>query len=484
MNIHRDIITKATDCLSDLFGEFSLVTLDRFSSAGRTIYATEGGLEILKPHLSAGYYDAWEHLKLANNTSIEARTAHREAKSKYHWLDQLLPHIQKLIQKRGKKPILSVWFSSAISLKIANEFGGIEAAISETNRLFLENKTNLNLFLGAAGVSPSIMIPSLNVYGVLPSYKELEKKFGDVFIVQSAHSSGGKGTHFIKTEHNFHKIKNINSAWKVSAYIEGTSSNVTILSLPNEQGGCSVFVDIPSHKGTNSPIQGIYLGKSAGNEWSQPYPQAVIDEVINAAIKIGHYAFKKHGLSGIWGIDLIIGEHGVKINEINPRLQGTTELSSINQMQRGLPPFLAAHIAHFGGKKVDWMPNPECFNTETARLSTATRTAPFYMKLRNSTDQEIFFPNSFPGSGIYKISEAENKLIWNRQGASAIEANLDEAEILLANAPSRFSLCAPNAEMGTIEGMSRQRIFSEKGGLTELGQKIVLLSKKHFGIGV
>ena len=475
---NNDAFAKARKSLSEIFNHYSFVVLDRFPSAGRTAY---NNLEELRPLISAGYYEPWSYLGLQNTINLESESNYRDAKQKHKWTAQILKEVESKIKETGKKPAISVWFSSKATKELSDKLGGIEIAIPEDARSHLENKSNLNDILLAAGVSKSLIINAINSDGDTPPYQTLQKRFGNVFVMQNHQSSGGKGTHFIRSEKDFMKAKLLSNNWKISEYKSGFSSNVTILTLPDENGGCSVYVDVPSHKGSNSPEQGIIEGKSAGNEWSQEISETFMLDIIDAAIKVGQYAFQKHGLVGIWGMDLILSPDGIKVNEINPRLQGTTEVSAINQTTRGLPPFIAAHVVHFCGGKVDWMPSQNDFNNETLQIATKQRVAPFYIKIRNTSDKDIL-QNISNGSGIYKISTDTGNLIWLRDGASAEQAKLSAGEILLANIPSNNVLCAAGAELGTIEGMTKEKLFSETGGLTPLGKKVVKTVKKHFGI--
>src|SRR5262249_46220209 len=156
-------------------------------------------------------------------------------------------------------------------------------------------------------------------------------------------TSGGRGTVFVSDPAGFETATHGAGTWRISRYINGFSSNTTVLTVPSPDG-CQVYVDVPSHKAIGGAEMGIAEANGAGNDWSPPWPRDHVVELVEAIVLLGGYLYEAYGLVGLWGVDSIWTGDQVVINEINVRNQGTTELSGANQVLRGLPPLLVAHL--------------------------------------------------------------------------------------------------------------------------------------------
>lgn len=63
-------------------------------------------------------------------------------------------------------------------------------------------------------------------------------------------------------------------------------------------------------------------------------------------------------------------------------------------------------------------------------------------------------------------------LAWESPGAHPVDANLGLGEVLLANAPAAGAVCAPGAELGTIEGLTTRPVFGGPDHLSALGARL------------
>ncbi|MFE6866578.1 hypothetical protein ACFVFS_08470 [Kitasatospora sp. NPDC057692] len=95
-------------------------------------------------------------------------------------------------------------------------------------------------------------------------------------------------------------------------------------------------------------------------------------------MRIAGWAWDKHRLKGLFGLDALLTADGeVYLNEINCRNQGTTEVSAVNQQLRGLPPFWIAHLTAMLDHSVSWLPNPDDFNAATVDLAAGPAPGPY-----------------------------------------------------------------------------------------------------------
>jgi hypothetical protein len=177
-------------------------------------------------------------------------------------------------------------------------------------------------------------------------------------------------------------------------------------------------------------------------------------------------------MAGLFGLDAILTPEGqVKVNEINCRNQGTTEVSSVNQQLRSQPPFILAHLVTMLGGHIDWLGDPDEYNHETVRRATETGPGPFYAKVRLGGQHPARISPDFPGPGVYRLDEA-GRLHLVRGGAHPADADADRGEVLIASAPGPGVTCHPGAEIATMEGITSGlgRPFDDPG--TASGQTL------------
>jgi hypothetical protein len=347
--------------------------------------------------------------------------------------------------------VVTGWYATPALRDLADP-GGTVAAIDGDLRDRIEDKAGFDHLLKAAGVPDCNRIPAIRINVPLPSLGELRRAVGaDRVVVQAGVTSGGRGTYFADDEAGLARAARMPGPYRVSAFTRGWSSNMTVLSVPDGTGGVRVYADRPSHKAIAVAELGIGTAKSAGNDWSCPWPADA---------------------AALFGLDAILTPDGqVKVNEINCRNQGTTEVSSVNQQLRGQPPFVIAHLVTMLGGHADWLGDPGDYNHETIRRATQPGTGPFYAKVRLGGQGPARISPDFPGPGVYRLDQG-GRLHLVRGSAHPADADADHGEVLIASAPGPDVTCHPGAEIATLEGVTSGpgRPFADPG--TASGQTL------------
>ncbi|MDQ0700903.1 hypothetical protein [Streptomyces sp. W4I9-2] len=450
--VDAGLTEAAGTALARALGGRPLVSAERFCSSMRTLYARPGALTQARPVLAIGCYPGWgqagPHVVLA----AEDRTGIRGPAERHAWTVAVDSEAERLLAGMSKPPVIAAWYSTGRLRRWAGT-GGTVAAIDGDLRAVIEDKAAFDALLQAAGVPQRMRIPCVRVDGTLPALHVLRRRVGSRrLVVQSGADSGGRGTVFVDDAAGLDRAAAMNGPYKVAAFVTGWSSNTTVLSVPDGRGGVAVYVDRPSHKAIGITRAGIGPGKSAGNDWSRPWPERAGAELVDAAVRIGRHLWAEHRMAGLFGLDALLTDDGqVLFNEINCRNQGTTEVSAVNQQLRGLPPFLAAHLTALLGGRPDWLPDSDVFNHATIRAAVRPGPGPYYLKLRHRGAGPVRV-SGLRGPGVYR--PGGGRLVWVRPGAHPADANADLGEVLLANLPAEHVVCLPGTELGTTEALT------------------------------
>ncbi|MFJ3906235.1 hypothetical protein [Streptomyces sp. NPDC090025] len=429
-----------------------LVSAERFCSSIRTLYAGPGPLPAARPVLAIGCYPGWEPAAPSTVLAAENRTGRRGPAERHSWMEAVGADAVRQLAELHRPPVIAAWYATGRLRRWAGP-GGTVAAIDGRLRAVIEDKAAFDALLQETGVPQRMRIPCVRVDGALPALAELRRQVGsERLVVQAGADSGGRGTVFVDSEEDLRRAAAMSGPYKVAAFVTGWSSNTTILSVPDTSGGVAVYVDRPSHKAIGVTAAGIGPGKSAGNDWSRPWPERAAAELVDAAVRIGRHLWTEHRMAGLFGLDALLTEDGrVMFNEINCRNQGTTEVSAVNQQLRGLPPFLAAHLTVLLSGRPDWLPEADVFNHATIRAAVRPGPGPYYLKLRHRGTGPIR-ASGLRGPGVYRVEDG--RLAWVRPGAHPACANADLGEVLLANLPAEHVVCLPGAELGTAEALT------------------------------
>lgn len=474
----KDLSLMADDQLRFLRRGRPLIVMDRNTSVGRVSYTGPSPIESARPTLALGCYHPWSPAQPVHTLAAEHRdpTISRPIRSWWHLVHQ---EATRRIDGDPRPPILTAWVADHQNQTLLGPRGTFVGMPTKTNDL-IENKSELSRILTQAQVDPALMIPARTYHDRLPILAHLRKAVGsDRLVIQTSHGAGGRGTVFVEEEADLNRVPT-QGPWRVSQFVRGWSSNTTVLSIPDGRGGVDIYIDRPSHKAIGLSEVGIASAKSAGNDWSRTFPEEGVSALFEAIHHIGRWAWNEHRMSGMWGVDTMWTPDGrPHINEINARRQGTTEVSGANQYLTGQPPLSVAHLVSALGGRPEWLPAPEDFNTTSLRsVTTPGSWAPYYLKIRSKETVKV--SRNFPGSGIYRLTSAQS-LVWEKPGAHPAQANSDIGQVLLANTPAPGALCAPGAELATVEGVTTGNAspFAGPFALSDRGHLLLTSFLRH-----
>ncbi|MEU8717915.1 hypothetical protein [Streptomyces sp. NPDC048663] len=431
-----------------------LVSAERFCASMRTLYTGTAPLASARPKVAVGCYPGWGGAAPDTVCAAETRTRMRGPEQRHTWMQTVDTEASALLHALAAPPVIAAWYATDRLRRWAGS-GGTVAAVDGRMRAEVEDKASFDALLQAAGVPSRTRIPCLRVEGRMPGLPGLRRRLGARrLVVQAGADSGGRGTVFVDTDADLARAAAMDGPYKVAVFVEGWSSNITVLTVPDGCGGVSVYVDRPSHKAVGVPAAGIGPGKSAGNDWSRPWPAQAAADLVEAAVRVGEHLWHTRRMAGLFGLDALLTCDGrVQLNEINLRNQGTTEVSAVNQQLRGLPPFTTAHLTILLGGRPDWLPSVDDFNQATLRAATRPEPGPFYLKLRHHGDQPVRL-TGLRGPGVYRPAPDGAGLVWVRPGTHPTQADADRGEALLASLPAEDVVCLPGAELGTAEGLT------------------------------
>jgi hypothetical protein len=356
----------------------------------------------LRPGVAIGCYPAWTPARGRTVLAAEDRARLRSPALSHAWPDLVDGQARELLASLPRPAVIAAWYATDRLRSWAGPSGTV-AAIDGALRQLVEDKASFDALLQAAGVPQRMRIPAVRVDSMLPPLAGLRRAVGaERLVVQAGADSGGRGTVFVDTSEDLARAAAMTGPYKVSAFVDGWSSNTTVLSVPDRAGGVAVYVDRPSHKAVGVTEAGLAPGQSTGNDWSKPWPARACADLVEAAQLLGAHLWREHRMTGLFGLDTILTSDGrAMLNEINCRNQGTTEVSSVNQQLRGLPPFLAAHLTILLGTRPDWLPDAADFNTDTVSLAAAGGPGPFYFKLRHRGESPVRL-TGLHGPGVYR----------------------------------------------------------------------------------
>ncbi|MGW4695411.1 hypothetical protein ACWEO1_23885 [Kitasatospora cineracea] len=454
-----------------------LVAAERFASSGRTSYSGPVPIAAARPALAIGCYEPWGPASPVEALTLEGRTALRGIDQRRSWMADLDRAAQTAVRRHGR-PVVAAWYATERLRHWAGP-GGTVAAIDASLRAEVEDKANFGDILTRSGVPATLHLPGTRIDGPLPGLHELRRLVrAEKVVVQSGADSGGRGTVFVDDEADLARAAEMPGPYRVTAFVTGWSANTTVLSVPDTAGRLRVYVDRPSHKAVGLPEAGIAAGKSGGNTWCLPWPKDAAARLVDAAVRIAHWAWQTHRIKGLFGLDALLRADGqVFLNEINCRNQGTTEASAVNQQLRGLPPFLIAHLTTMLDHPITWLPDPDDFNNATVALATAPGPGPYYLKLRHRGAVPVRLDQHLPGPGVYRLHGG--RLLWVRPGAHPADAG--HGEVLLANLPAPGTVCEPGAELGTAEGITTAAAapFASPHSLSKTGRALLAAFDRH-----
>ncbi|MEU1519040.1 hypothetical protein ABZ490_44075 [Streptomyces sp. NPDC005811] len=234
-----------------------LVSAERFCASMRTLYTGPAP----PPAVAACCYPGWSDAAPDPVLAAETRTRARGPGQRHAWMQAVDAEASALLRTLAARPVIAAWYATDRLRRWAGP-GGTVAAIDGRLRAAVEDKAAFDALLRAAGVPERTRITCVRVNARLPDLAELRAQVGAArLVVQSGADSGGRGTVFVDSDADLARAASMDGPYKVAAFVEGWSSNVTVLTVPDGQGRVSVYMDRPSHKAAGIPEAGIGLGQ-------------------------------------------------------------------------------------------------------------------------------------------------------------------------------------------------------------------------------
>lgn len=373
------------------------------------------------------------------------------------WHKKTKEYLKK--ETNGKKPLILIYKSSKRIAKIAKE-NNLEIAIAPSffGKRLLENKVKFRRILEKLKVkAPPGRIVSLS-FLANRRLSELQKEFGNSFVMQHPSKGGGKGTFFIKNARDFNTAKQYLRRQKtqeiiITELIKGSSPSLTgcvtrkgILSTCPQYQICDISILNKKPKRN---------GLFCGNDWSSAnFSKNVLLQAKEAVDKIGSY-FKSIGYRGIFGLDFILDEknENLYVVECNPRLLASFPTVTMVQIENGETPIIAFHL-------LEYLNFPYQINIKKINEQMWQKKEGAQMFLHNPIQKRAIQKNEFK-AGIYKIENNKLKLLKETYKFSDLKK---KGEFLFIDGIQKKD--------SLLKGYQRIRILNKRG----------ILDKKFRGI--
>jgi predicted ATP-grasp superfamily ATP-dependent carboligase len=204
------------------------------------------------------------------------------------------------------------------------------------------------IVLGNLALAAGVGIPDFTVIRGLDGTAVDRLWEGVPLVVQRPENDlTGSGTRFVEDRATFTALC---AEWngvdvKVAEHCEGLPLTVSGCVMPNR-----TFVTGISHQlvGFNrlTPVSAAHCGNQLLADDELPEP--VVSECRSVGARLGD-ELRNIGFLGMFGLDLLASASGVRVVEINPRIQGVSSLLHAAERAAGLLPTPGAHILGFLG---------------------------------------------------------------------------------------------------------------------------------------
>lgn len=442
-------------------GQFELVVIDRYGSAGRALLnrlpAIREHATTLSLYPRSGGYGARTVISAAESgASLGKHDWRQKVLSEPRWQQQMAAH-----RSSSRAMVILSWSADALLTEAFTNRSTTWLPIPSQAQQTIENKLDLGRLLRSAGVPENLTIPS--TVEATPSdtrLQQLADRWGaSTLILQAAHGSGGRGTTICPVRDARGPETSVDGRVKVAPYLAGPSSNVSFLVLPpaDTGGQARTYVDVCTHKGIGVTELGIHGPKSAGNCFGTRHDPTGLRQLYDALVLLGDHLHQTFGVSGLFGADVIWSEQGPRINEVNARIQGTTEVATDCQILRGEAPLLALLLADRLGIDTSTV-DPVAYIARSLAWSSTKRVAPFYLKVRAPGLPDATATSITPG--VHRLDG--DQLRYVREGGLPSDVRDPESEVVVTNhVPPSAGLRSD--EVCMLEGLTDRPLFTDAG---------------------
>ncbi|MGW7585306.1 ATP-grasp domain-containing protein [Kitasatospora sp. NPDC054768] len=323
------------------------------------------------------------------------------------------------------------------------------ARLAEPPRLALPvlgDKRAQRAWLRSVGaVTPSdAVVPALD-------HRELRRRFGDRYVVQTPTGSSGKGTHLVTDEAQLQPIRRAGGGpWLVSGYVEGVAVNLHVLVSADS----TVRVLRPSVQLTRVEGIGAPFGAYSGCDFAAPalLSPLALARAGTAARRVGE-ALAALGYRGLFGADFVLDGERPLLLELNCRMQGSTWLLGELELAEHALPSALRHVLELYGHATGGEPRTDAAGAVqlvVRHTGTPVRVA------------------AAPGGGLHRLKDG--RLRYCGAGFGLLECGPDDCVLL--QLPSPGTVLLPGVPLARV--VARHPLTTPDGtALTAPGRRLV-----------
>lgn len=186
----------------------------------------------------------------------------------------------------------------------------------------------------------SVPAPRSHAFGTGSlSVRAIRRRVGLPCVVQPLRGSNGHGVRLVGCEDDLKGIEDHGPVALASEWVDGPALNLHVA-----VDGASVAVAPWSVQATGISGLGGHGYAYGGNDFNagRDLPAAVHDAGAAVGRRVGE-ALAARGWRGLFGLDAVLGSDGLRLLEVNPRLQGSSWLLAEAQARAGERPLGASH---------------------------------------------------------------------------------------------------------------------------------------------
>ncbi|MFG2914882.1 ATP-grasp domain-containing protein [Kitasatospora sp. NPDC048298] len=298
--------------------------------------------------------------------------------------------------------------------------------------------------------SVGVLTPRDAVVPVL-DHRELRRRFGERYVVQTPLGSSGKGTHLVAEEADLAPIRQVGGGpWLVSGYVEGAAVNVHV--LVSADG--TVRVLRPSVQLTRVEGVGAPFGTYSGCDFAAPalLPARALSRAGVAARRVGE-SLAALGYRGLFGADFVLAGEEALLLELNCRMQGSTWLLGELELAEDALPSALRHVLELYGHATGGEPRTDA----AGAVQLVVRHTGGPVRVAGA-----------PGGGLHRLKDG--LLQYCGAGFGLLECGPDDCVLLQLPVPG--TVLHPGVPLGRI--VARYSLTTADGTvLTEQGRRLV-----------